>query len=114
MSAILLKAAQKYIWPKAVGKAGRCWTTKEINVRLKKREGVRRREGTHIEAHESLNVEVFRLTIEVKRGIWQREVPEAKRMSDMRRVLKIITDNKPYNIRIITDTSRALTLIHHS
>ena len=36
MSAILLKAAQKHIGMKAVGKAGRCGMMKEINDKLKK------------------------------------------------------------------------------
>ena len=69
MSAILLQAAPKHIGLKAVGMAGRCWTTKEINDKLKEREEVRRSEGTHTETYKSLNEEVSRLTTEVKQGI---------------------------------------------
>ena len=40
MSAVLLMAAQGHIGLKAVGMAGRCWMTKEINDKVKKREEV--------------------------------------------------------------------------
>ena len=61
MSAIPLKAAEKHIELKALGLAGRCWMTEEINNKLKEREEVRRSEGTKIEAYKSLNEEESRL-----------------------------------------------------
>ena len=60
-SAILLKAAQKHIGLKAVGMAGRCSITKEINDKLKKRKEDRQSEGIHTDAYKSLNEEVSRL-----------------------------------------------------
>ena len=77
MSTILLKATQKHIGLKAVGMAGRSRMTKDISDKLKKREKARRSEGTHTEAHKSLNEEVSRLTTEVERGILQRKVLDA-------------------------------------
>ena len=93
--AILSKAAQKHIGLKAVGMAGRCWMTKDINDKLKVREQVRRSEGIHTEAYKRLNKEVSRLSTEVKRRIWQRKVLEAKGKSEMWQVLKNLTDIKP-------------------
>ena len=78
MTAILLKAAPKHIGLKAVGMAGQCWTTKQINNKLNEREEVGQSEGNHTEAYKSLNEEVSWLMTEVKRGIWQCKVLEAK------------------------------------
>ena len=80
--------------------------TKEINDKLKEREEVGRSVGTNIEANKSLNEEVSRLTTEVKRGIWQHKVLEANGMSEMWRVLKSLTDNKPNN-----NTASSLTMV---
>ena len=112
-SAILLKADSKHIGLKAVGMAGRCWMTKEINNKPKKLEEVRRSVGIHNQAYKSLNEDVSRLTMEVKRGIWQRKLLEAKGMSEMWQVLKSLTDNKPNNnTHIITDNGRACVSQH--
>ena len=75
---ILLKAAPKHVGLTAVGMARRCWMTKEINNKLKEREEVRRSEVIHTEAHRSLNEELSRLMTDVKRGIGQRKVLEAR------------------------------------
>ena len=107
MSAIPLKAVHKHIGLKAVGMAGWCWITKEINERLKERQKFRRGEGIHTEAYNIMNEELSRLTTEVKGGIWQRRVLEAKGTSEMWLVLKSLTNNKPNNITsIIIDNGR--------
>ena len=76
--ATLLMAAHKHNGLNAVGMAERCWMTKEINDKLKYGEEVRRSGSIHIEAYNSLNEEVSRLTTVLKRGIWQRNVQEGK------------------------------------
>ena len=83
MSAILFKSVQKHIGLKAMGMGGQCWMMKEINDMLKERQKVRRCNGIHTDACKSLDEEVSRLTTEVKRGIWQRKVLEAKGTSEM-------------------------------
>ena len=91
-----------------MGMSGGCCLTKEINDKLKEREKVRRSEGTHTEAFNSLNEEVSWLRSEVKRGIWQLRVLEAKGTSEMWRVLKVLTESKPNNnTRIVTDNGNA-------
>ena len=55
MSAILLRAANEYIGLKAVGMAGRCLMTIDINDKLKEREEVRRSEGIHTQAYNNNN-----------------------------------------------------------
>ena len=107
--AVLLKVAPKHIGLKAVGMAGRCWMTKEINDKLKERQEVCRSGGIHTESHKSLNIKVSHLTAEVKPGLWQHKVLEAKGTSEMWQVMKSHTDNKPNNnnTHIITDNGRA-------
>ena len=103
-----IEGSKKHIGLKGVGMAGRCWMTKQISNKLKEREEVSRSEGIHTKAYKSLNEEVSRLTIEVKRGICQLKVLEMKGMIEMWRVLKRLTDNKPKNnICIITDNAKA-------
>ena len=77
---------------------------KEINDKLMEEE-VCQSESTHTEAHKSLNEELSRLMTEVKGGIWQRKVIEAKGTSEMWRVLKSLTYNN--NNSIITANGRA-------
>ena len=83
MSAILLKAAKKYIGLKAVAMSGRCWMTKWTNGMLEEREAVCRSESSHTKVYDCQNEEVSWPTMEVKQGIWQRNVLEARRMSEM-------------------------------
>ena len=67
----------------------------------------------HAFSYKNLNVEVYWLTTEMKRGIWQCEVLEAKGTSEMWQVQKSLTDNKPNNnTRIITDNGRASGKAH--
>ena len=109
MYVIQLKATHKHIGLKAVGMAGRCWMTKDINDKLLDLEDVRRSGVTYTEAYMRLNEKVSRQTTDLKRRIWLRKVLEAKgTRCEMWRVLKSLTDDKPNNyISIITDNGRA-------
>ena len=61
--------------------------------------------------HVRVSEEVSRLTMQGKRGIWQRKVLEVIGMSEMWWVLKSLTDN---NSRIITDNGRVCVSRHQN
>ena len=87
--------------------AGRWWLSREIKDKLLEREEVRQSEGIYAEAYKSLNEEVSWLTPEVRRLIWQLKVLVAERTSEMWRLPKSLTNNKPSNTCVVTDSSRA-------
>ena len=95
LSEILLKAARKHIGLKNGGNGWTVFDDEEIFDKLMEREDIRRSEGIHTEAHKSMNEVVSRVTTEVKRGIWQCKVLEAKGTNEMWRMLKTSTAATP-------------------
>ncbi|MES9973890.1 MAG: reverse transcriptase family protein, partial [Candidatus Thiodiazotropha sp.] len=100
----ILQAARTHIGMKAIGMAGECWRTKEIDQMEKQRDLLRETEGIQSANYQQTDAELKAAVKDRKKEIWHRQIVTKQGTHKMWSLYRSLTaTSRPDTMKIITD-----------